>query len=141
MQLNYILYMYNLIKTVVVEIWLQLSILFCSLRPILVIGALQCCSTDLLPRFLCKYVGLKLNWRNIIKPCYPMFMYLRTSKWNYLLKTFRFRKVKKKFSQKWGVVDSHTYTNALLNPFLANVPLVFTSKMCEKTHLEEWYFK
>ena len=61
--------MYNLIKTVVVEILSQLSILFCSLHPILVIGALQCYSRDLLPRFLCKYVDLKLNWRKIIEPC------------------------------------------------------------------------
>ena len=34
--------MYNLIKTVAVEVLLQLSMLFCSLRPILVIGILQC---------------------------------------------------------------------------------------------------
>ena len=72
--------MYNLIKTVAVETLLQLSMLFCCLRSILVIGALQCVFQRFIAKIYVKYVDLKLNCRNVIKPCYPMFIYLKTSR-------------------------------------------------------------
>ena len=53
--------MHNLIKTVVVEILLQLSMLFCFICPILYVRVLYSHSRQLLPRFLCKNVYLKLK--------------------------------------------------------------------------------